>query len=120
MRIFTRGGVVMLAAVAMLGGAAVARADDSISGEVIDLACYMAHPATSTGPSHKKCAQTCAKKGIPMGLLTDDKTVYLLLEDHDNPKGYAMAKDKAAEKITVQGNKVMQGGMNGIVVESVQ
>ena len=120
MRMFTRGGVVVVAAAAMLASAVGARAEETLSGEVVDLACYLAHPATSTGPSHKKCAQTCAKKGIPMGLLTEDKTVYLLVEDHDNPKPYAMAKDKAAEKITVQGNKVMQGGLNGIVVESVQ
>ena len=120
MRMFTRGGVLVLAAAAFIGSTMVARADDTLTGEVIDLACYMSHPATSTGPSHKKCAQTCAKKGIPMGLLTDDKTVYLLLEDHDNPKPYAMAKDKAAEKITVKGNKVAQGGVNSIVVESVE
>jgi hypothetical protein len=120
MRMRTRGGVLMLAAVAMVTSAVAARAADSVTGEVIDLACYLAHPATSTGPSHKKCAQTCAKKGIPMGILTDDKTVYLLLEDHDNPKPYALAKDHAAEKITVEGNKVTQGGLNGIVVEDVK
>jgi hypothetical protein len=112
--------VLVLAAAAMLSMAVSARAADTVSGEVIDLACYLAHPATSTGPGHRKCAETCAKKGIPMGILTEDKTVYLLLEDHDNPKPYAQAKEKAAEKITVQGNKVTQGGLQGIVVEGVQ
>ena len=95
-------------------------AADTITGEVVDLACYLSHPATGHGPGHRKCAETCAKKGIPMGILTEDKQVFLLLEDHDTPKPYADALAKAAETITVEGEKVMQGGLNGIVVQSVK
>jgi hypothetical protein len=95
-------------------------AGDKITGEVIDMSCYLHHPATSTGASHKKCAETCAKKGLPMGLLTDDKQVYLLLEDHENPKAYAAALAKAADKATVEGDKVNVGGVQGIVVEQTE
>ena len=109
-----------LAAVMLAGGVLAARADDSVTGEVVDLSCYLHHPETSHGASHKKCAETCAKKGLPMGLLTDDKQVFLLLEDHENPKGYATAIAGAATTITVEGKKVNQGGMNGIVVETVK
>jgi len=98
----------------------VARAADTVSGEVIDLSCYLHHPETSKGPSHKKCAETCAKKGLPMGILTDDKQVFVLLEDHEKPDGYAKAIQGAATTVTVEGTKVTQGGMNGIVVESVK
>jgi len=106
---------------ALLGVAIpVARAADTVSGEVIDLSCYLHHPETSKGPSHKKCAETCAKKGLPMGLLTEDNQVILLLEDHENPKGYATALEGAAKTITVEGKKVNQGGMTGIVVEDVK
>ena len=97
-----------------------ARAADTVSGEVVDLACYMVHPDTSSGPGHKTCASMCLKKGLPAGLLTTDKQLYLLLEDHDNPKAYAAIKEKAAEKITVEGQKVTQNGMQGIVVETVK
>ena len=97
-----------------------ARAADTVSGEVIDLACYLSHPATGHGPGHRKCAETCAKKGIPMGILTEDKQVILLLEDHDAPKPYADAIAKAADTITVEGEKVTQGGMAGIVVQAVK
>jgi len=93
---------------------------DSVTGEVVDLACYMPHPETGHGPGHKKCAETCAKKGLPLGLLTDDKQVYLLLEDHENSKPYGQLKYKAAEKITIEGNKVAQGGMQAIVVEALK
>jgi hypothetical protein len=62
----------------------------------------------------------CVKKGLPMGLLTDDKQVFLLLEDHDNPKPYASLKEKAATTVTVEGEKVSQGGTQGLVVEAVK
>lgn len=111
-------GTVALAAVAI--APLRASAADTVSGEVVDLACYLSHPATGRGPGHKKCAETCAKKGIPMGILTEDKQVFLLLEDHDSPKGYADAIGKASETITVEGEKVTQGGLNGIVVQAVK
>jgi len=93
---------------------------ETVSGEVVDLSCYLHHPDTSHGTTHRKCAETCAKKGLPMGLLGDDGSVLLLLEDHANPKAYADAIAKAADKITVEGDKVTQGGMTGVVVESVK
>ena len=55
-----------------------------------------------------------------MGLVTEDKQVYLLLEDHDNPKPYAALREKAAETVTVDGTKVAQGGVQGVVVEAVK
>ena len=93
-------------------------AAETVTGEIVDLACYLPHPQTGSGPSHRKCADTCLKKGMPMGIVTEDKQVILLLEDHDNPKPYAQLKEKAAEKVTVEGDKVTQGGINGLVVQS--
>jgi len=107
-------------ALVVAGGAAdVARAE-SVTGEVIDLSCYLAHPATGQGRGHRKCAETCAKKGLPMGILGKDEKVYVLLEDHESPDGYHAALEKASEEVTVEGKLVTQGGMTGIVVESVK
>jgi hypothetical protein len=108
----------LLAAIAGTN-ATTARAMDSVKGEIVDLACYMGHPNPEKmrGPSHRKCADMCLKKGMPIGLVTDDKQVYLLLEDHDNPNPYQALKEKAAETVTVEGNKVSVGGSQGFVVE---
>ena len=35
----------------------------TVSGEVVDLSCYLEHKAK--GPGHRKCAISCAKKGLP-------------------------------------------------------
>jgi hypothetical protein len=118
MRRIAIGGAA-LALATVVGGASAARAADTVSGEVVDMACYL-HDPVMHGPSHRKCAETCAKKGIPMGLLTEDGKVFLLLEDHDNPKPYAEALAKAAQTISVEGQKVAEGGVNGLIVETVK
>ena len=117
----TRAAMVLLLAGGMLlWGTANAAAADSLTGEVVDLACYIPHPTTSHGAGHRKCADTCLKKGMPMGLVTEDKQVYLLLEDHNNPKPYAQLREKAAETVTVEGTKVAQGGVQGLVVDALK
>ena len=103
-----------------LAGARIAGAADTVTGEVVDLNCYMHDPATGHGTTHRQCATGCLKRGMPMGLLTGDKQVYLLLEDHNNPKPYGALKDKAAETVTLEGEKVSQGGTQGFVVESLK
>jgi hypothetical protein len=107
----------------VLGRASAPGADeklDTLTGEVVDLACYVPHPATSHGNSHRKCADTCLKKGMPMGLVTADKQLYLLLEDHNNPKAYGQLKEKAAETVTIEGTKATEGGVQGFVVEALK
>ena len=56
--------------------------EGSWTGEVVDLACYVAQGAK--GADHAGCAKTCVKNGQPMGLLTDDGTLVLLAADHKN------------------------------------
>jgi hypothetical protein len=103
----------------MLGAGADARAGDTVAGEVVDLACYL-RDTTTRGPALRKCTETCAKKGRAMGILADDGKLLLLLEDHDSPKPYADALSKVTQTITIEGDKVSQGGLNGIVVEEVK
>jgi hypothetical protein len=109
-----------LAAGVLLACAVPALAADTLTGEIVDMACYVGHPATGHGPGHRKCAEVCLKKGMPMGLLTEDKQLYLLLEDHDNPKPYQQLKEKAAETVTVEGEKKSEGGIQGLVVGDVK
>src|SRR3989442_14638900 len=104
----TRSLLLVLATTALLFPAA-SRAADRVSGEVVDLACYMQHPESGHGAAHRKCADTCLKKGLPMGLLTGDKQLFLLLENHDNPKQYAQLREKAAEQVPVEGTKAASG-----------
>jgi len=90
----------------------------TITGEVLDMACYMASGAQGEG--HKSCASSCINSGSPMGVLTSDGKVYLLVENHDKKDAYAAAKKYAGEQITVTGTFSDRGGINGLVVNEVK
>ncbi len=52
----------------------------TVKGEVVDQTCYM-KDHKNMGASHKECAETCAKKGQPLALVTDDGKVYQITGD---------------------------------------
>ncbi len=89
-----------------------------ITGEVLDMSCYMDHGAKGEG--HKSCAQSCLDKGLPAGILAENGQVYLLVENHDAAKAYAKAIEHAAETVEISGTVVNKNGMQALVVEKVQ
>lgn len=62
-------------------GAPLFAATQTIKGELIDKTCYTKQGAKATGAAHKDCAATCAKKGSPLALLTEDGKVYTITGD---------------------------------------
>jgi hypothetical protein len=95
--------------------AADAKADTTtIKGEVVDLMCYLDHGAK--GEKHKTCATKCIKSGGPVGILTSDDQLYLIIGDH-KPINDELAS-KAAETVTVTGKVVEKHGMK--MIENAQ
>lgn len=95
-----------------------AQEDVTVQGEILDMACYMAKG--SKGAAHKACAVLCAKKGVPMGVLTDAGEVYLLLDDHNNPDPYEATKKFSGERAEISGKKFNKQGVASIVVGSAK
>lgn len=90
-----------------------------ITGEVIDMSCYMDHGAK--GESHAKCAKGCIiKHHLPAGILSKNGQVYLLIQDHDKADAYDTAMQHAAETITVSGKVFNKNGVQSLLVESVK
>ena len=116
------GLFLMVSAVGVLGmgvtHAVCAQEDVTVQGEILDMACYMAKG--SKGAGHKACAQMCAKKGVPIGILTDAGEVYLLLDDHNNPDPYDDAKKLAGEHAEISGKKFNKQGVASIVVSAAK
>jgi hypothetical protein len=82
----------------------------SITGEVVDLMCYLDHGAK--GDKHAACAKKCIESGGPVGILTADNQVYLVIGDH-KPLNEKLAP-LAAKTITVKGKVVERGGIKMI------
>ncbi|MGH7973486.1 MAG: hypothetical protein ACREIC_32625 [Limisphaerales bacterium] len=82
----------------------------TIRGEVVDLMCYLDHGAK--GEKHKGCAEKCIKSGGPVGLLTSDDQLYLVIGNHE-PINDVLAS-KAAQTVTLKGKVVERNGMKMI------
>jgi len=103
----------------MFGGfAGVAVAADTLDGEILDMACYLADGAK--GPAHKRCAQTCAEHGMPLGLLSDDGSVYLLYPKHGKEEAFEAVKKLAGSAAHLTGESADRSGMKGFEVHSAE
>lgn len=98
--------------------ASSAQENKSITGEVLDMNCYIGHGAH--GDDHMSCATACIKGGAPMGLLTSDGKVYLLVADHSKKDVYEEVKKYAGGQVTVTGAVSEKDGIKGIVVTEVK
>jgi hypothetical protein len=114
----TAASLSALPALAAAGGAGVHPAPASVTGEVIDSACYI--KGGSKGEGHAKCAQGCADSGIPLAILEDgtNKVVWVASkEDMETPND--KLKPYAGKKVTVKGTWAERGGAKLLVMDSV-
>jgi hypothetical protein len=56
----------------------------TVNGEIIDFSCYL--QIGKHGEKHRDCAQKCFRNGQPIGLLAEDGTVYMLMEEEHDPR----------------------------------
>ena len=97
----------------------------SVTGEVIDVACYFDDGAS--GPMHAECARMCIASGLPVGLKGKDGKIYVLIGNQIPPSSQPSAKHEslnaqltpyAAKIVTISGTIVSKKGVN--VIENAQ
>lgn len=96
-----------------------------LRGEMIDSWCYysgvMGSPESTLGTAHHTCAMWCAKGGIPVGLLTDDGTVYMVLKiegDDASASGDTMLR-LASHNIIADGVVFERDGLHYLIIEKI-
>jgi hypothetical protein len=104
------GAILALRAVSMGAEEKTTAPTQIIKGEVVDLMCYLDHGAK--GEKHKGCAKKCIDSGGPVGLLTADDQLYLVIGDHQPMNKELSAK--AAQTVTLKGKVVERNGMKMI------
>lgn len=121
-----KGIAIGLLAMSMCGAAALAAetkakaadAETTISGEVLDLACYMGHEGK--GDKHASCAKKCLEGGAPAGIMTKDGKVFVLVNDHQAEAAYQSLKDYAGAQAKITGKMAKRGGLQGFIVLKVE
>jgi hypothetical protein len=97
----------------------------TVTGEFIDTWCYFSGVMGSTdavvGSAHHTCAVWCSAGGVPVGLLAEDGTVYMVLkiEGSDANNGGDTQLMLASDTITADGLVYQRDGLNYIVVEKI-
>ena len=75
-----RRTVLILAVMAaVVSGAAVPAAADTLTGVLVDAACYAANGSRAAGSDHMKCAMACAQKGGRLAVVTPTGIVYMVI-----------------------------------------
>jgi len=111
-------GALAFAAAPAAHHAAAAAAAKTVSGEIVDLSCYLGHGAK--GAAHKECAATCIANGGPMGLLTDKGVLYVLTMNHENPDAFNAAKKHAGDMVKVTGAVATKNATRALEVNGVE
>jgi hypothetical protein len=92
-------------------------------GEIVDFSCYL--QVGKHGEKHRACGQKCVMNGQPIGLLTSDGTLYMLMPEEHDPRrdGGVDLRPAAAEHmahiVTVNGTEASHMGYRAIFVHGM-
>ena len=84
-----------------------AAAEKSVTGEIVDMMCYVDHNAMG-GDHGQSCGAKCIKNGGPVGIVENGKA-YLVVGEH-KPINDELA-DSCGKTITLKGKFVERGGI---------
>ena len=87
--------------------AADAAATKEITGEIIDMMCYIDHNAM--GEKHASCGEKCIKGGGPVGIVSEGKA-YIVVGAH-KPMNDELAP-LAGKTVTLKGKLASNGGVS--------
>jgi hypothetical protein len=92
-------------------------------GEIVDFSCYL--QLGKHGEKHRSCGQKCVNNGQPIGLLTRDGTLYMLMPEEHDPRrdggvdAKASASDHMGHIVEVNGTEASVNGYRGIFVQGL-
>ena len=90
----------------------------TLVGEVLDLNCYMKHPADGQGSGHAKCAQTCIRKGLTIGFLSNGEIYLIIGKEHESAKDLVV--DYAGMQSRLTGTLIDHDGVKAIEIAKIE
>ncbi|HYT65000.1 MAG TPA: hypothetical protein VEL51_01175 [Vicinamibacterales bacterium] len=114
----TLGCAVMLALFVTNGHAQPKGTKVTVTGEVVDLWCYL--EGGDRGAAKRECATACAKAGNPIGILDAKGNLYVTAGMKDHQPGREVLIDKMSQNVTATGTLVKKGGVQMLYIESVK
>ena len=91
-------------------------AGGNLTGEIVDITCYLDHE--SKGEKHSACARKCIESGMPVGIVAGGKLYAVIVSSHESPN--AKLAPYAGKLVTITGKVVERDGLRAIDMEDVQ
>jgi hypothetical protein len=89
---------------------------DKITGEVIDITCYVGHEGK--GEKHAACATKCLSAGMPAGIVSSGKLYVVVMKDHTAPNAKLAAW--AGKEVTATGTIHERDGAKIFEIDTVE
>jgi hypothetical protein len=105
---------------AAVDGKANPGAVKTLVGEIVDFSCYL--QVGKHGDKHRACGQKCFTNGQPIGLLTKDGNLYMLMEEEHDPRRDGLtdfrkaATEHVAHIMEVTGTQSSHAGYQALFV----
>ena len=96
----------------------------TVTGEVVDVSCYL--QLGKTGQAHVDCGSKCIRAGQPVGILSEDGELYLLMAEEHHPRRDGMTDlnkvflPLLAKTVTVSGMETEVKGYNALFVSAAE
>lgn len=97
-----------------------ASGDVSVTGEIIDVKCYVNGTMGGRGAQHEECAIACIKGGLPVGIIDGKGHVYSLVPAKGMKGANEAILPYVAKTVTVKGKLAEKGGAKVISYSSVE
>jgi hypothetical protein len=92
----------------------------TVTGKVVDAACYMLHAPAAIAASHKDCGAACLARGVPLAIAADDGGLYFPADGNQRLKPLLNVRVRASgtvvEKHEPMELKMPVGDKNQMVV----
>jgi hypothetical protein len=98
--------------------AGAAPTEQALTGEVVDVFCYLSHGKDGLGAGHASCAQRCIQSGLPVGIKVGDQIYVATMADH-NPANAKLAV-LAGQQVTVHGKVLEADGQHLIAITKIE
>ena len=92
--------------------------EQTLTGEVVDVFCYLSHGEEGLGAKHAGCAKKCIKGGLPVAIKVGDQLYLASMADHTAAN--ERLGDLAAKQVTVRGKVMERDGQHLIAISEIE
>ena len=92
--------------------------EQTLTGEVVDVFCYLSHDREGLGSKHANCAKHCIQQGLPVAIKVEDVLYLATMADHTAAN--ATLADWAGQRVTVRGAVMEKDGQHVVAISRVE